>query len=148
MYRIHHISYTVSDLDRSISFYRDVLGFKFVHEVERRDLPAYDVLMGHKNIVVRVAAFELPGVKLTIELMQFIHPKPIARAQDFSYVATSHVAYLVDDLDAEYRRLKALGCDSLSAPTEIHRDGRYVGKAVFLKDPDGILIEPMELAKP
>jgi hypothetical protein len=57
------------------------------------------------------------------------------------------VAYLVDNLETEYQRMNALGCDSLSAPTEIHRDGKYIGKAVFLKDPDGILIEPMELAR-
>ena len=133
-------------MDRSIPFYRDVLGFKFIHDVERRDLPSYDTLMAHKNIVVRIAAFEIPGTMLTLELMQFLNPKPAARPQDFRYVGTSHVAYLVDDLDAEYKRIRSLGGEFVSPVTEIHREGKYIGKAVFLKDPDGILIEPMELA--
>ena len=46
---LHHISYTVSDLDRTIPFYRDVLGFRFIHDVERSGLPAYDTLMGHED---------------------------------------------------------------------------------------------------
>ena len=145
---MHHLSYTVSDIERSVAFYRDVMGFKLLHVVHRKNLPSYDVILGHKSVEVRIAAFELPATNLTLELMQFLNPKPVSRPQDFLYVATSHFAYLVDDIEAEYRRIKSAGGDFVSAPAEIHRDGRYVGKAVFLKDPDGILIEPMELANP
>lgn len=144
---LHHISYTISDVDRSVRFYRDVMGFKLIHVVHRKDIPAYDVILGHINVEVQIAAFEIPCTNLTLELMQFIHPKPVVRPQDFVYVATSHLVYLVDDIEEEYRRMKAAGGDSVSPPTEIHRDGKYVGKAVFLKDPDGILIEPMQLAR-
>jgi len=143
---IHHISYTVSDLDRSIPFYRDVLGFKFIHDVERSDLPSYDQILGHRDVKVRIAAFALPGTDATLELMQFRNPPPKMRDQDFVYVATSHVAYAVDDLDAEYLRIEQAGGRFISAPAEIHRQGKYIGKAVFLFDPDGILIEPMQLA--
>lgn len=144
---LHHISYTVSDIERSVAFYRDVMGFTLLHVVHRKHLPSYDAILGHKDIELRIAAFEIPRTNLTLELMQFIRPKPVARPQDFLYIATSHVAYRVDDIEAEYRRIKSAGGDFVSAPAEIHRDGKYIGKAVFLKDPDGILIEPMELAK-
>ena len=143
---IHHISYTVSDIDRSVAFYRDVLNFKLIHVVERRNLPSYDTILGYPNVEVRIAAFELPGSKITLELMQFRNPRPLARDQDFRYVATSHIAYLVDDIDAEYQRIKTLGGRFVSEVAEIHREGKYIGKAVFLLDPDGILIEPMQLA--
>jgi len=146
MKSLHHISYTVSDLDRSIPFYRDLLGFKFLHDVERSDLPAYDQILGHTDVRVRIAAFELPGGGVTLELMQFHNPRPKVRDQDFVYVATSHVAYLVDDLDAEYLRIQSAGGQLISPPAEIHRQGKYIGKAVFLFDPDRILIEPMQLA--
>jgi catechol 2,3-dioxygenase-like lactoylglutathione lyase family enzyme len=144
--RIHHISFTVSNLDRSIPFYRDVLGFRFIHDVERENLPSYDQILGHADVKLRIAAFALPGeTDITLELMQFRNPAPTVRPQDFTYVATPHVAYVVDDIDAEYVRIRAAGATFVSPPAEIRRDGKYIGKAVFLRDPDGILIEPMEL---
>src|SRR5206468_109599 len=82
---------------------------KLIHVVLRKNLPAYDTILGHTGVEVRIAAFEIPGANLTLELMQFLHPKPAARPQDFLYVATSHVAYLVDDIETEYRRIRAAG---------------------------------------
>ena len=48
----HHHGFTVSDLDRSIPFYRDVLGLELVRVSERRNLPSYDQIIGHDNIVL------------------------------------------------------------------------------------------------
>ena len=143
---LHHISYTVSDLDRTIAFYKDVLGFRLIHDVERENIPAYDIILGHPDVRLRVASFALPHSEVTLEFMQFRHPAPRVRAQDFVYVATSHVAYRVSDLEKEYRQIAARGGEFVSEVAEIHRDGKYIGKAVFLRDPDGILLEPMELA--
>jgi len=143
---LHHISYTVSDLDRSIPFYRDVLQFRFLHDVERANLSSYDTILGYTGIRVRIAAFELPGTHVILELMQFRNPLPRAREQEFVYVATSHLAYVVDDIEREYDRIKSGGGRFLSSVSKIHRDGRYIGKAVFFFDPDGILFEPMQLA--
>ena len=56
----HHVNYVVSDLDRSIAFYRDALGFKLIQDSLREDLPSYDTLMGVKGVRLRVALFELP----------------------------------------------------------------------------------------
>jgi len=145
--RVDHVSFTVADLDRSIPFYRDLLGFKLNHVVEREDLPSYDALLGYSNIRLRIASFALPASDITLELMQFRHPRPATRGQDLLFVGTPHLAYLVDDLNAEFIRLRSLGGRFLSGVTEIHREGRYVGKAVFLLDPDDILIEPMEVSK-
>lgn len=143
---IHHISYTVSDLDRSIPFYRDVLGFEFLHEVDRENIPSYDQILGYNDVKLRIAAFSLPNSDVTLELMQFRHPKAALREQDFLYVATSHVAYQVDDIQAEFRRIKQAGGHFVSPVAKIRREGKYIGMAVFLLDPDHILIEPIQLA--
>jgi lactoylglutathione lyase len=54
-----------------------------------------------------------------------------------------HVAFAVDDLDAEHRRLRELGL----APAEIkvfHRDGSLMARFFFVQDPDGYKIEVLQ----
>jgi catechol 2,3-dioxygenase-like lactoylglutathione lyase family enzyme len=57
------------------------------------------------------------------------------------YVGASHVCFVVDDLDAEHKRLAAAGVRFNSPPVEIVRDGKLVGRALYMFDPDGITVE-------
>ena len=44
--RIHPTKIFVSDMERSIHFYRDLLKFELVYDAERSEVPAYDKCMG------------------------------------------------------------------------------------------------------
>src|SRR5437773_1813173 len=99
--RIHHIGYVVFDADKSIAFYR-LLGLKFIHDVIRENIPAYDEMMGHKNVKLRLAEFEDPRTGLILGLTEFIHPRREKHDSKHTYVGFSHICYLVDDLAAEY----------------------------------------------
>lgn len=57
------------------------------------------------------------------------------------YVGASHICFLVDDIEAEYKRLAAGGVRFNSPPVDIVRDGKPVGRALYLFDPDGITVE-------
>ncbi len=46
----HHHGFTVSDLEQSLKFYRDVLGLEVIRVSERKNLPSYDQIIGHDNI--------------------------------------------------------------------------------------------------
>ena len=45
----HHHSFTVSNADRSIGFYRDLLGLQLIQDVVREDLESYDRIVGFQN---------------------------------------------------------------------------------------------------
>ena len=71
----HHHGFTVSDLDRSIPFYRDLLGLELVRVSERRNLPSYDQIIGHDDIVLHVAILRHPVNGFLLELCKYDNPK-------------------------------------------------------------------------
>jgi catechol 2,3-dioxygenase-like lactoylglutathione lyase family enzyme len=137
----HHINYVVSDLDKTIPFYRDVLGFKLVQDVMRENIPSYDEILGHPNVKLRVALFQLPNVDVFLELFQCFSPEMVRQPVGYHYLGSSHTAYEVDDIDAEYQRITQQGFSFINEPVDVMRDAKFVARTAYLKDPDGIVIE-------
>jgi predicted enzyme related to lactoylglutathione lyase len=102
-----HIS--VTDLDRSVAFYRDVLG-----------IPLQFVVPGQP-----MAFFASGDVRLYLGVPE----SPEFRTHTVLY-------YAVDDIDAEYDRLRALGVAFLDGPHVVHRDDAGELWMAFLADPD------------
>ena len=50
----HHHGFTVSNIERSLSFYRDLLELELIRVSERKNLPSYDQIIGHDDIVLHV----------------------------------------------------------------------------------------------
>lgn len=144
--RIHHHKLFVSDMDRSIAFYRDLLGFKLLQDAERKNLPSYDQIMGFKDVAVRVAMLEAGGDKALIALIEFKNPPKKPRDQSILYVGAQALAVVVEDAGAEYERLKAAGVKFQSPPVDIVREGKLVARANYLYDPDGIPVELYQMA--
>ena len=140
----HHVNYVVSDLDQTIPFYRDVLGFKLIQDSLRENLPSYDTLMGVQGVRLRVALFDLPGTDILLELFQFFHPQPIVQRVSFHGIGSSHIALEIRDLDALFAKIVSHGGKTLSAPTDIYREGQLIARAMYTLDPDGIVLEMFE----
>jgi catechol 2,3-dioxygenase-like lactoylglutathione lyase family enzyme len=78
-----------------------------------------------------------------IELLYFhSHPMLPGRKQGMNRIGVSHVAFTVNDLEAEYERLQAKGV-AFNAPPQHSPDG--YAKVTFCQDPDGNLIELVEV---
>ena len=137
----HHHGFTVSDLDRSVSFYRDLLGMELVRISERRDLPSYDSILGYDQVHLNIAILRHPVNEFILELVQYVRPEVEARPQENRYLGASHVAFEVDDVDAMYAQLTEAGFGSINPPTDVDRDGVVVARAMYALDPDGISIE-------
>jgi len=137
----HHHSFTVSDMDRSIRFYRDLLGFEVIQDAVRAGLESYDRIVGYDHADLRIAMLREREGDFVLELIQYRNPPGKTREQQNYFVGASHVCFLVDDLDSEYQRLLAAGVRFNSPPVEIVRDGRLVCRALYLFDPDGITVE-------
>jgi lactoylglutathione lyase len=110
----------VSDLERSIGFYRDVIGLPF-----RFATDSY-------------AEFETEGAKFALYDRGHL-PELIGRAAPPEEVPwpQGEVAFFVDDPDAEHERLRSAGVTILAPPT----DRPWGERTLHAADEDGNVIE-------
>ncbi len=141
---LDHVSVTVSDMNRSLAFYCDMLGLK---EVERHHLEGDTIsnMAGKPGVimeVVRLIAPETPGVML--DLQQYVAPEGKVSDAQLGDVAHSHLCFGVPDVWAAYQDLKAKGVEFISDPVSFDLDWGVV-YVVFFKDPDGFILELMQV---
>ena len=137
----HHHGFTVSDVERSVTFYKDLLGLELVRVSDRSNLPSYDRILGYENVYIKVAILRHDKNEFVLELVQYINPKVESRVQENKYLGASHLAFEVDDVDGMYEELVAGGFGSINPPTDVERSGKVVARAMYALDPDGISIE-------
>ena len=140
---LDHVSVTVSDMERSLAFYRDLLGLKQVesHHLEGENIEKMAGKPGVVMEVVRLEAPETPGIVL--DLQQYISPKGGVSSGQLGDVGHSHICYGVPDLRATYRDWKAKGVEFVSEPVSFDLEWGVV-RVVFFKDPDGYVLELMQ----
>ena len=141
---LDHVSVTVSDMERSLAFYCDMLGLK---EIERHHLEGETIskMAGKPGVimeVVRLEAPETPGVLL--DLQQYVAPEGKVSDAQLGDVAHSHLCFGVPDVWAAYRDLKAKGVEFVSGPVSFDLEWGVV-YVVFFKDPDGYILELMQV---
>ena len=139
--KCHHHGFTVSDAERSVTFYRDLLGLELVRVSERRDLPSYDRMLGHDNVVLKVAILCHPVNDFILELVEYKNPVGRKRELDNPFIGSSHLAFEVDDVDVVYELFQDTGYGAINPPVDVERDGIAVARAMYGLDPDGISIE-------
>ena len=146
MHAIHHTGITVSDLDRSIGFYHDVLGLPFASEPSPVfDDPGLGAKVGVPGAKLRLVTFAVGDGLL--ELLEYVEPaSPVAEPLPQNALGSQHVALHVHDVAAEVERLRASGVEFLGDVTVVD-DGVLAGwRWVYFRDPDGILVELVEIA--
>jgi glyoxylase I family protein len=137
----HHHGFTVSNIERSLQFYCDVLGLTVVRVNDRKNLPSYDAILGYQDVKLRVALLSHPVNGFLLELFEYRNPPAESRPLENYFVGASHVAYEVGDIDAIYSRLTAMDYRAISPPVDVVRDGVKVARALYALDPDGISVE-------
>ncbi|HWB54668.1 MAG TPA: VOC family protein [Tepidisphaeraceae bacterium] len=138
--KIHHHKFTVTDMDRSLLFYRDLLGFELIYDAERSNLPSYDTIMGYTDVKLRVSMLR-DSFGSVLALIQYHNPEVQIRRQANYFQGSSQICLQTDDIDADYERLTRAGVASRSQPVNIIRDGMAVARACYILDPDDIAIE-------
>ena len=138
------VGFTVSDMDRSVAFYRDVLTFKLTSDVEV-DGPEYDQLWGIFGVRARVARMQLGEQQ--IELTQFISPpdlRPIPMPSYSHDLWFQHFAVVVRDMEAAWAQLRKRHVRQISPrPQTIPVSNPPAAgiKAIKFRDPDGHNLE-------
>jgi glyoxylase I family protein len=145
--RIYHVGLTVSDLDRSIAFYRDILGLEFQGEIFMEGEET-DKMFRKSNCKARVAylngskAIETPPV----ELIQFVDSEIHKEQSDLFTTSISEVCFYTDDIDSVYNVLIENHVECLSEPQyfDFRANGFGESRAFYFRDPDGIILEMMQ----
>ena len=133
---MHHSSRTVSDIEKSIAFYRDILGFEVVEDISS-DEEGIQYASTTPDSRLRIVMLQAGGA--IVELIQFL--KAEGKAYDhppaLNDVGSSHIAFEPEDLDAAYADLVDKGVRFATSPQVTWRGpGRYWRAAIFY-DPDG-----------
>ena len=142
---VWHFSFTVTDLDLSVDFYTRVLGLDLVHRQEQSN--SYTAaLVGFPDAVLRVAQLRVPGQPRGIsshdlELVEYVVPRGAPHGGGRNRPGSSHLAFAVTDVAAEYERLLTLGVRFVSAPQEITGGVNKGGYTCYFVDPDEITLE-------
>jgi len=143
MKNIRHAGIAVSDLDRSLHFYRDLLGLKVAKRKEESG-EYIDRICGLKNAAITTVKLSADDGSL-VELLYFhSHPGKGTVKKEIYATGLSHVAFTVEDANKEYKRLSKAGV-VFNSPPKLSPDG--YAKAAFCKDPDGVFIELVQVLK-
>ncbi len=135
----HHTSFTVANLERSLNFFRDLLGLEVVFTREVRD-DYFGRIVGFPGAVVKAALLRLPGGH-HVELFEYLQPPGQAHNPRPCDPGSAHLSLLVTDLPGLYRDLVARGAAFVSEPVLITAGPNRGAFGVYLRDPNGILIE-------
>ena len=139
---LHHLGLTVVDIERSIHFYRDVLGMTLIR---RRPKVAADYVAqqtGFPGVELSVASFQVsPQSRQSLEVVQYLNQAGPAADVGTNQPGSSHLCLLVDDLERCYADLQAAGVKFKSDPVTITAGPNKGGLVVYFFDPDGYALE-------
>jgi len=139
---IHHTSMSTPDVDRLAKFYNEQLGFEVVSRGEwTGGNTTADTIYGLTDTAVKSVMLKTSNSYL--ELFQFNRPvgAPGNAARPISDNGVTHIGVVVDDIQAEYARLKAAGMTFHCPPQSVGA----IGWATYGRDPDGNIVELMQV---
>jgi len=123
--RLEHVGLSVSNLERSISFYVDIMGLELIRVIEADSDSGLGDIVGMPECIARIAHLSSDGAML--ELFEYTRPRgsaiPENRIQaDNGFI---HVGFSSRDARADYRKLIDHGISTIGPPVEF-RPGVWV----------------------
>jgi len=138
---MNHVGISVVNLEKSLLFYRDLLGMEVV-VLEPFQGEKYELILGLPGARGRVALLRRGPTQ--IELFEFSQPAPVTPEPErlVSKHGISHFCIEVEDISETYWRLKDAGVRFHCAPMEFGTE-----KATYGRDPDGNAFELLQTIK-
>jgi catechol 2,3-dioxygenase-like lactoylglutathione lyase family enzyme len=144
--RPHHTGISVASLERSVHFYRDILGFEELFSWNPQ-AEYIGTMVGYPGADLHASILRMPNSEVFLELLEFRNLEGIAVEPASANTGTSHIAFFTDDCDGLYAELKAKGVDSVSEPITPTIGPNKGGRAVYMLDPDGVRVEFIEATR-
>ncbi len=142
MTSVRHMGIVVGDMERSLRFYRDLIGL-IDAPVKEETGPFIDGLLNMPNTKIQTVKLTGKNCTTSIELLCFKSSSPRA-STPLNAIGPTHVALNISNLDDLYIRLSEAKVP-FNSPPRVSPDG--YAKVAFCQDPDGTFIELVELLK-
>jgi glyoxylase I family protein len=144
----HHVSFSVTDIEKTVEFYQNVLGLSLISRSRNRYDGLGTALFGSKwgldqtYADLHIAVMELGGVR--VEFIEYVDPKAHAYHMNPSIAGSAHLAIRVKNIEAERERLEGLGVEFHAPINVFNETGRPPWKWCYFRDPNGICLELVE----
>jgi len=139
---VDHTGITVTNLERSLAFWRDVLGFELSHRPHQTGKLASEIT-GVSGAEISIAVLKGYGHK--IELLEYFAPPERKHLSPRPCdVGSLHVALVVDNLEAVLEKIAQSGWQAAGQPQTLIAGPNAGKRVVYVRDPDGTTIEFME----
>ncbi|MDQ1381370.1 MAG: lactoylglutathione lyase [Actinomycetota bacterium] len=138
MSAFNHVGQCVTDLERSKRFYCELFDFTFEREIQPPDESSAQLMSLTPPLGMTAAYLVRDG--LVLELLHYSAPdqtRPF-RARTMNEPGLTHLSLSVDDVDAVCARVPDFGGEVVESTN--------IGAAVFVRDPDGQLLELLPMA--
>jgi len=142
---MNHTGFVVSNMERSLAFYRDQLGL----EIERDQILEGEFiseLVGYPDAKLHIIYLGLGDMKHSVEFIEYLNPRgnaaPLPERKD---IGATHLGIIVDNVDEFYKELSSKEVRFVSPPA-IRPDAVYpmAQKGCYMQDPDGNWLELLE----
>ena len=142
---MNHTGFAVSNMERSVAFYRDQLGL----EIERDQILEGEFiseLVGYPDAKLHIIYLGLGDMKHSVELIEYLNPRgDVAPLPDRKDIGATHLGIIVDNLDEFYKELSSKGVKFVSPPvTRPNAVYPMAQKGCYMQDPDGNWLELLE----
>ena len=146
---VDHINIVVTELERSVKFYTEILGFRIVRNAHLKG-EWIDKIVGLNGVEANVVYVVAPGGGPRIELLQYISPKGdlISENSQPNTPGLRHIAFRVYDIQTLYNRLKenkvTIFGEPVPVPSGVIKHDAGQKTLLYFLDPDGVVLELAE----
>lgn len=147
MNRLHHIAIVVSDMEKVLHFFQDLLGFEMVWHLPRIGGSKLSELFGLTEMEAEIAYLHAPIQETSIELVRLINPPNEKMRTVIGPLGKVILSIFVENLDSLVANLKREGWTPIASPMEMRSpDGKRIN-ICCIKIDDELSIELFEFQK-
>ena len=140
--KFNHVGVSVTNLEASMDFYREMLGLSQLMDIVPFDGPDIEAIMDLPGATGRMCM--IGNGTLNLELFEFDRSQPRNADYPVSDGGYTHFGVEVDDIDRTYEKLQSAGV-RIHSPIIMFEGGM---RAAYCRDPDGNVFEIMQAVAP
>jgi lactoylglutathione lyase len=137
----NHFSFTVSNLEKTVDFYTDILGME-VFSFADREQEYSEKVTGIKGSYLKIAY--LKGYGIIVELIEYVGSDKRGGRSSSDNIGAGHICFNVSNLNELLASWKKKGITFKSDAVPVVAGANKGGQVVYAEDPDGIIVELIE----
>jgi catechol 2,3-dioxygenase-like lactoylglutathione lyase family enzyme len=144
--RFWHVGLTVSDLDKSARFYRDIVGMAEGARMPSAN-PQFAALVNLPGATLISVFLTLDG--FTLQLLQYLTQAGKTLVPGHNHIGSPHLSFFVPDAAEKHRSLTSQRHVRITSPVITNASGTI--RSFYISDPDGVpieFVEPLAAAPP